>query len=105
MKTKLLLIIMVFFTLTSNAQTYMYGTTSEGGANGLGTIYRVDENGQNFQKVFDFTTATGGKPYAGLTLADGKLYGFTNEGGQTVNPGAQLPLGSFFWIRPINKYL
>lgn len=101
MKTKLLSILIVFFTLTSNAQTYMYGTTYQGGANDLGTIYRVDKNGQNFEKVFDFTTATGGKPLAGLTLANGKLYGFTTDLGQTVNPGAQLPLGSFFEFDPL----
>ena len=30
-----------------SAQIYMYGTTLEGGTNNLGTIYRVDQNGQN----------------------------------------------------------
>jgi uncharacterized repeat protein (TIGR03803 family) len=106
MKTKLLSIIIVFFTLTSNAQTYMYGTTSEGGANNLGTIYRVDENGQNFQKLFDFTTFTGGLPNSGLTLANnGKLYGFTTLNGQIVNPGATIALGSFFEFDPLTNTL
>ena len=102
MKTKLLSILIVFFTLTSNAQTYMYGTTSEGGANGLGTIYRVDENGQNFQNVFDFSTSTGGTPYSGLTLGgNGKLYGFTTTDGQIINPGASLAMGSFYEFDPL----
>ena len=86
-------------------QVYLYGTTSEEGANGLGTIYRVDENGQNFQKLFDFTTATGGKPFAGLTLANEKLYGFTTEGGQIVNSGATLALGTFYEFDPSDNTL
>lgn len=81
--------------------TYLYGTTSRGGANGLGTIYRVDENGQNFSKVFDFTATTGGEPYGGLTLAsDGRLYGFTTTEGALVNAGAALSFGSFFAFDP-----
>ena len=87
-----------------SAQTYMYGTTSEGGANNKGTIYRVDENGENFEKVFDFSTSTGGTPYSGLTLGDnGKLYGFTTAGGQVVNAGASLVLGSFYEFDPLTS--
>ena len=102
MKAKLLLILSAFFTLSLNAQIYMYGTTSEGGVNNLGTIYRVDENGLNFQKVFDFTTSTGGTPYSSLTLGEnGKLYGFTTTDGQIVNPGASIALGSFYEFDPL----
>ena len=96
MKTKLLSILIACFSLTGNAQTYMYGTTLEGGANGLVTIYRVDQNGQNFQKLYDFNSNDGGKPLSGLTLANGKLYGFTTFGGPVSNPGATVGLGSFF---------
>mgnify|MGYP005990177881 CR=1 FL=1 len=85
---------------------YMYGTTYEGGTNNLGTIYRVDQNGQNYKKVFDFSTTTGGKPTAGLTLAkNGKLYGFTNLEGKVVNPGAAIKLGSFFEFNPMTNSL
>ena len=106
MNTKLLSIFIACFSLTANAQKYMYGTTSEGGANGLGTIYRVDQNGQNIQKLFDFTATTGGKPTAGLTLADnGKLYGFTNSEGQIVNPGARYSAGSFYEFDPLTNDL
>ena len=103
---------LLFFTLgilflqsTLNAQTegiYMYGTTSEGGANGLGTIYRVDQYGNNYQKVYDFADSTGGNPAAGLTLAKGKLYGATLSGGTLVN-GATVVVGSFFSFDPITK--
>jgi uncharacterized repeat protein (TIGR03803 family) len=90
----------LFLQSTLNAQTsgiYMYGTTSEGGANGKGTIYRVDQYGNNYQKVYDFQESTGGNPTAGLTLANGKLYGATTSGGTLVN-GATAVVGSFFTV-------
>ena len=96
--------ICLFFSVLTNAQIYMYGTTSEGGANGLGTIYRVNKNGQNFQKLYDFSNSTGGAPYGGMTLANnGKLYGFTTQGGQIVNSGASLALGTFFQFDPLTN--
>lgn len=99
----------IFLSLLSlgflRAQVYMYGTTSEGGTNNLGTIYRVDQNGQNFEKLFDFTSETGGKPYGGLTLAGEKLFGFTTEEGQLVNSGATLKFGSFFEFDPLTNEL
>ena len=105
MKTKLLSILIACFSLTANAQTYMYGTTYEGGANGLGTIYRVDQNGMNFQKMYDFNSNDGGKPLSGLTLANGKLYGFTTFEGPASNPGAIVGLGSFFEFNPLTNSL
>jgi uncharacterized repeat protein (TIGR03803 family) len=78
MKKQILVMILSLIACVSvNAQQYLYGTTYEGGANSLGTIYRVDHNGMNFQKVYDFNSNNGGKPLSGLTLANGKLYGFT----------------------------
>lgn len=106
MQKLLLILLFSAFTCYGQAQTYMYGTTSEGGANNLGTIYRVDENGQNFQKVFDFTTATGGNPSAGLTEGnDGMLYGFTMSNGQIVNTGATQALGTFYKFDPYTNQL
>ena len=95
----------LFLQSTLNAQTsgiYMYGTTSEGGANGKGTIYRVDQYGNNYQKVYDFQESTGGNPTAGLTLANGTLYGATTSGGTLVN-GATAVVGSFFSFDPITN--
>ncbi|RXP52465.1 T9SS C-terminal target domain-containing protein [Lutibacter sp. HS1-25] len=104
MKKQLLGIILILASGFVNAQIYMYGTTSEGGANGKGTIYRVDENGNNYQTLFAFSDATGYEPYAGLTLANnGKLYGFTTKGGQIVNPGAVLAEGSFYEFDPLTN--
>ena len=104
MRFTTLIVCFLFTAISLRAQTYFYGTTSEGGANGLGTIYRVDQNGQNFEKVFDFSTSTGGTPFSGLTLAEnGKLYGFTTTDGQIVNPGAVGALGSFYEFDPVTE--
>ena len=100
---KILFITISVIAFQINAQVFMYGTTYEGGNFGLGTIYRVDENGQNFQKLFDFTNSTGTRPLAGLTLANGKLYGFTTDNGPADTPGALAGLGSFFSFDPLTN--
>jgi uncharacterized repeat protein (TIGR03803 family) len=61
----------------------LYGTTSQGGILGYGTLFRfaTDETGFSVVTSFDSAT-TGGNPFAGLTLgADGALYGTTSRGG------------------------
>lgn len=61
----------------------LYGTTVYGGANGLGTVFKVDTTGT--ETVLHSFTGQGGdgaNPYAGLVLdAQGNLYGTTNAGG------------------------
>ena len=61
---------------------YFYGTTKYGGSNNLGTVYRVDPNG-NYSIINHFTSAASGSgPFAGLFAAsDGNLYGSTYSGG------------------------
>ena len=89
---------------SGSSQVYFYGTTEEGGANGLGTIYRIRDNGTNFEKVFDFSTVTGHSPVGGVTQApNGKLYGFTAQGGQLESPGAQVEFGTFYEFDPITS--
>ena len=62
-----------------------YGTTSEGGALGHGTVFRLSPNG-NLTTLIDFTgngvENKGASPMGGLTLGvDGFFYGTTREGG------------------------
>jgi uncharacterized repeat protein (TIGR03803 family) len=59
-----------------------YGTTSNGGANGLGTIFRLTPQGA-LSTLHSFAGyPDGGNPYAGLFQAtDGNLYGTTTTGG------------------------
>jgi uncharacterized repeat protein (TIGR03803 family) len=62
-----------------------YGTTREGGANGLGTIFKVTSGG-TLTTLVEFTgsgiTNKGSAPYAALVQgSDGSFYGTTEQGG------------------------
>ena len=78
-----------FSTLTLAGDGNYYGTTSDGGHNALGTVFRITPAGA-LTVVVHFTGTTGAAkgsgPVAGLTLAaDGSLYGTTSAGGATDN--------------------
>ncbi|HTV43320.1 MAG TPA: choice-of-anchor tandem repeat GloVer-containing protein [Candidatus Sulfotelmatobacter sp.] len=72
----------------------LYGTTSGGGSNGGGTVFKVTTNGVlttlfSFSAAIyngngNYTNADGAEPYAGLTLGpDGNFYGTTASGGNS----------------------
>jgi uncharacterized repeat protein (TIGR03803 family) len=64
----------------SNATT-LYGVTRNGGANGVGTIYRITTAGV-FTDFQDFNTTNGANPAGGLLYhSDGRLYGTAEYGG------------------------
>jgi uncharacterized repeat protein (TIGR03803 family) len=80
--------------LVKGADGALYGTTNLGGADGGGTIFRVDVATGTITAVHSLpldvlTTPVGGGAYVplgGLLLAsDGKLYGVTNFGGTFDN--------------------
>lgn len=84
--------------LVQGADGYLYGTTSAGGANGRGTVFRIRMDGTGFQllHVFSATTADsttnllknsdGASPLAGLLDGnDGFFYGVTPSGGTSGN--------------------
>lgn len=79
---------------------YFYGT-AENGASGFGAVYRMKPDGSGFKVLHAFqgTSADGGNPTAGLTLApDGNLYGVTSYGDGTV-----FRLFTKFGERPANR--
>ncbi|GAC1410008.1 MAG: hypothetical protein NVSMB64_18940 [Candidatus Velthaea sp.] len=63
-----------------------YGTATNGGNNGNGTVFRISPAGV-FTVLHTFNGSDGAQPFAGLslgyngTVADGKLYGTTANGG------------------------
>ncbi len=64
---------------------YLYGTTSAGGDNGEGVVFRISEGGA-ITKLYNLCSQSnctdGSFPYAGLIQAtDGNLYGTTYSGG------------------------
>lgn len=86
--------------LTLATDGNFYGTTSRGGANGNGTIFRITPAGE-FTVLFSFcgtpNCAGGAVPYAGLVqAADGNLYGTTPYGGAYGG-------GTIFQITPQGK--
>jgi uncharacterized repeat protein (TIGR03803 family) len=59
----------------------MYSTTVNGGANGVGTVFKITPAGK-ITVIYSFNQAQGYAPYSGLTLGtDGNLYGTTAYGG------------------------
>lgn len=66
----------------------LYGTASGGGTNGTGIIYAINTNGLGYTVLYSFTnTPDALRPYSGLVLSSGVLYG-VGSGGGTNNTGA-----------------
>lgn len=59
----------------------LYGTTSTGGSNGLGTVFAVETNGSNFIVLHAFDGTDGEYPNTQLALSGNTLYGATDGGG------------------------
>jgi len=76
----------------------MYGTCAQRGANGYGSIFSMDTNG-NVTTVFSFNGNNGSTPYSPLVLGqDGNFYGMTLEGGSNFDGGtifSMSPGGTF----------
>jgi len=71
--------------------TNLYGTASEGGEFGGGTVFSIDTNGTTFTTLHSFATtngltgtnAGGARPRSGLALSGNTLYGTTFTGGSS----------------------
>jgi uncharacterized repeat protein (TIGR03803 family) len=64
----------------------LYGMTSAGGNNNVGSLFSFDANTNNFSKLYNFTLAQGAQPEGSLIQAsDGNLYGLTLLGGTDTN--------------------
>jgi len=92
--------------LIQDAEGNLYGTTYSGGANGGGTVFKVDNNG-NETVLYSFCSASGcsdGKnPYAGLIRdADGNLYGTTVFGGNSNSSCSASTCGTVFQLDNTN---
>jgi len=67
--------------------TFLYGMTTYGGTNNVGTIFKIMPNGTGYLKLLDFAGATNGSYPYGSLISDGTfLYGMTYLGG-TDNRG------------------
>jgi uncharacterized repeat protein (TIGR03803 family) len=67
----------------------LYGTASQGGSSGKGTVFAVKTNGTSFTTLHSFTAtlnstnSDGISPTAGLILSGNTLYGTANYGGSS----------------------
>jgi uncharacterized repeat protein (TIGR03803 family) len=63
----------------------LYGTTANGGDNDLGTVFVINTDGNNYQRLYSFGGQTnnrdGSKPIDNVILVNGWLYGMTTAGG------------------------
>ncbi|HTK80497.1 MAG TPA: choice-of-anchor tandem repeat GloVer-containing protein [Rhizomicrobium sp.] len=72
--------------LVQGSDNYLYSVQSAGGANGYGTMYRVNTRGTKFRVLHQFTFQDGAYPGATPTLqTNGTIYGFATKGGGGEN--------------------
>jgi uncharacterized repeat protein (TIGR01451 family) len=73
-----------------------YGTTEQGGVNGLGVIYKIDTDGTDFALIHSFEGGTkeGSYPQGGLILDGSTLYGMTISGGSSSDYGTVFKIGT-----------
>ena len=80
-----------------------YGTTSWGGANGVGTIFKVNASG-TVTTLHSFGYTEGALPKAALLqAADGNFYGTASEGG-TSNLGTVFKMDSAGNVSPLHSF-
>jgi uncharacterized repeat protein (TIGR03803 family) len=78
--------------LTADSKGNLYGTTSEGGTYGAGTVFEIPAGSNKLTTLYSFNGVHGRYPYAGVTLdPKGDIFGTTFEGGTTVIDGKTTP--------------
>jgi uncharacterized repeat protein (TIGR03803 family) len=69
--------------LVQGADGNFYGTTTEGGTRGFGTVFMITPAGQ-LTTLYNFSGPDGGTPIGALAFDNsGNLYGTTSAGGQS----------------------
>ena len=60
----------------------IYGMTNNGGTNGVGEVYKLNNNGSGYSDIYNFDGSNSGSyPNGSLILKDNFLYGMTTNGG------------------------
>ena len=69
-------------TLIADLGGNLYGTTSAGGPNSVGTVFQIAAGSKALTTLASFNGTNGAQPYGGVTLdASGDLFGTTYQGG------------------------
>jgi uncharacterized repeat protein (TIGR03803 family) len=88
--------------LLQGADGALYGTTSDGGAGGDGTAFKINADGTGLTVLHSFAPVGGDgqRPYAGLVQGrEGALYGTTQQGGNLADGGSS-GFGTVFKLNP-----
>jgi uncharacterized repeat protein (TIGR03803 family) len=84
--------------VTQGRDGNLYSTASQGGANGVGAVYKITQAGA-VKVLHSFSLQEGLLPFGGLTLGtDGNFYGTTYGGSSDGNP--YRPYGTIFKVTP-----
>lgn len=79
--------------LVQHTDGALLGTAQQGGAGGVGTVFRVMPDGSDFSVLHAFSDTDGREPYGSLLVGvDGALYGTTFFGG-AANSGTVFRVG------------
>jgi len=71
--------------LVQGSDKFLYGVAEAGGANGQGSLFKVNTAGTIFSVLYSFQTALGDTPMSTPVLhTNGIIYGTTNHGGPTL---------------------
>ena len=66
--------------------TVLYGTTRLGGSKDEGTVFQINTDGTNYDRIWEFQLAPdAAKPIDNVILVDNTLFGMTEGGGQCGN--------------------
>jgi uncharacterized repeat protein (TIGR03803 family) len=80
--------------LVMDSSGNLYGTTYEGGAKGLGTVFEVTTTSTTVTTLASFDGKNGEYPYVGMAMdASGNFYGTTEQGGP-INGGTVFQLST-----------
>ncbi len=94
---------MPYGALFMGAKATSWGTTTNGGSNNVGSVFRMASDGK-LTTLHNFDTKDGANPYAGLTQAsNGEFYGTTLKGG-AYNAGTVFAMSSSGALKTLHSF-
>jgi uncharacterized repeat protein (TIGR03803 family) len=85
----------------------LYGTASQGGSQGNGTVFAINTDSTGFTNLYNFTGGSdGANPYCGLVLSGNTLYGTTAGSGSGIAPnGTVFAINTNGTFTPLHTFI